>query len=324
MQRISVIIPNYNGDKFIRECLNGVFNQTYSDYEVIVVDNGSMDQSIDIIINEYPNVKLIPLQDNLGISGGLNFGIKKAEGDFIALLHMDAVPAPNWLEEMLAVMEKDQNIFSVTPLILKKDKPRIIDNAGYAYTVFGSAYSIYEGKNANRVKLKNKCIFSACHCGGLYRTSMLHIVGGFDNEFFAYLEDVDIGWRAMLFGYKNVFCTDAVVMHLGNGTLGYRYNDFKTRLTSRNNLFLLYKNMPWWQTAAFKPFMLLSRKMKKRIYGKKELKKFYRIGEAEAKKTRKNLYKVRYTKKRRKRQIFIGIQLIKYSIQYPFIRRKIQ
>lgn len=321
MPRISVIIPNYNGEKYIKACLNGVFSQTYPDFEAIVVDNGSMDHSIDIIMEEFPKVKLILLQDNLGIAGGVNSGIKSAEGEFVAILHNDAIPSPNWLESMVAIIEMDDNIFSVSPLVMMQDKPEIIDNAGDAYTIFGAAYHICQGKRVNKVKLKNKRIFSSSGCGGLYRKSMLIIVGGFDQDFFAYLEDMDIGWRAMLFGYKNVFCADSIVAHHGNGTMGSKYNDFKARLSARNNSYLIYKNMPWWQLAMCKPFMLMSGMLKKQVYGKRELKKFYQFGLSEAKQNKKNVHKVRYTKKRWKRQLFIGLLLIKYSVLYPFIRQ---
>ena len=241
MKKITIIITNYNGLKFLPACLKALSRQTFQDFDILVVDNGSEDGSVQWLKEQ--QVPSIFLPGNLGFSGAVNVGIRAACSPYVILLNNDTEAEPSYVEELLCGIQVSPRIFSVSPKMLKMGCKDVIDDAGDMYSLMGWAYQRGVGQGARRYN--RPChIFSACAGGAIYRRSVFEKIGYFDEAHFAYLEDIDVGYRAKIAGYYNRYCPGAVVYHVGSGTSGSKYNAFKVRLTARNNVYLNYKNMP--------------------------------------------------------------------------------
>ena len=249
----TIIIPNYNGLDFLEPCLESLSRQTVHDFKVLVVDNGSSDGSVEWLRErEIPSVFL---EENTGFPGAVNVGIREADTPFVLLLNNDTTVDPRFVEFMERAIQRSERIFSVSSRILQMYQPELMDDAGDLYTVMGWACQRGVGREAERYGRPCR-IFSACACAAIYRREIFQQIGCFDEAHFAYLEDIDVGYRARLYGYDNVYCPEAVVYHVGSGTSGSRYNAFKVRLAARNNIYLLYKNMRLWQLILNGPFLL--------------------------------------------------------------------
>lgn len=259
MTDITVIIPNYNGIKYICECLDTVKEQSiFNRIETIVVDNASEDDSDKAVEEFYPWVKLIRLDQNYGFSRAVNEGIKVASSPFILLLNNDTKIDKMLCSEMLATIKQDENIFSVASKMLQMKDPTVIDGCGDLYCAFGWAFARGKGMKSNKECYQKQVdVFAACAGAALYRKSILDEIGYFDEYHFAYLEDVDMGYRARIMGYRNVYCPTAVVYHVGSASSGSRHNAFKVRLSARNNVYLVFKNMPLLQLLINMPLLLV-------------------------------------------------------------------
>ena len=244
--KASVIIPNLNGAGWLRDSIESIWAQTEQDFELIVIDNGSTDESLEIARSYCgnPRYHLIENSENTGFSHAVNQGIAMAKGEYMALFNNDAFAEPNWLEELLKTAESDPKIFAVSSLMLRYYEPELADDAGDYVTILGFACKRGDGLKASRYQ-KPCRIFSACGGAALYRKSILDKIGVFDELFFAYYEDVDLSWRANNFGYKNVYCPTAKCRHICGATTGaVRYNPFKSIQSGRNSILLPYKNQP--------------------------------------------------------------------------------
>ena len=244
--KASVIIPNLNGAGWLRDSIESIWAQTEQDFELIVIDNGSTDESLEIARSYCgnPRYHLIENSENTGFSHAVNQGIAMAKGEYMALFNNDAFAEPNWLEELLKTAESDPKIFAVSSLMLRYYEPELADDAGDYVTILGFACKRGDGRKASRYQ-KPCRIFSACGGAALYRKSILDKIGVFDELFFAYYEDVDLSWRANNFGYKNVYCPTAKCRHICGATTGaVRYNPFKSIQSGRNSILLPYKNQP--------------------------------------------------------------------------------
>ncbi len=256
MNQVTVIIPNFKGADCIRPCLDSLRNQDYMDYDLIVVDNHSDDGSDDIVEREYPEARLIRLSDNFGFSRAVNEGIKAAKTPYVLLLNNDTTADKSFVRKMVEAISADDRIFSVSAKMLQMDAPDRIDGAGDLYSAWGWAFARGKGKKSSRYT--KKCdVFASCGGAAVYRRKILDEIGWFDEFHFAYLEDVDIGYRARIMGYRNVYEPEAVVWHKGSGTTGSRYNDFKVRISARNNMYVVMKNMPSLQILLNLPFLLV-------------------------------------------------------------------
>ena len=253
--RASVVIPNLNGKAYMEKCLDSLGKQSVGEVPVIVVDNGSTDGSRELIAEKYPGVRLIALDRNYGFCRAVNEGIKAADTEYVILLNNDIEADPGLVKYLTERMDSSGNIFSCQAKMLQMDHPDRIDSAGDEYCALGWAFSMGKGQPASRFSEPRK-IFSACGGAAVYRSSMLKETGLFDEAHFAYLEDVDIGYRAQILGYENWFEPKAVVYHKGSAASGSRYNAFKVSHASRNNLYLLYKNMARWQFLINLPLIL--------------------------------------------------------------------
>lgn len=261
MQKVTVIIPNYNGKQYIRECLDSLSGQCAGKVPVIVVDNGSTDGSQDIVRDGYPWVVQICLDRNYGFSRAVNEGIRASGTEFVILLNNDTRVAEDFVERLLDAIQTDSRIFSCQAQMRRMDMPELLDSAGDFYCALG--WAIARGKNRPcRDYGRAAKIFSACAGAAIYRTSILDQIGLFDEAHFAYLEDVDLGYRARIAGFYNSYAPRAVVWHKGSASSGSRYNRFKVSHAAQNNLYLLYKNMPLWQILINLPFLLLGMAVK--------------------------------------------------------------
>lgn len=253
---VSVIIPNYNGANFISECLDSLKAQDYKDFEIIVVDNDSKDGSADAVARDYPLVRLKRLDQNYGFSRAVNEGLRMSEAPFVILLNSDTKADPGFVGALVSTAKKDESVFSVASKMIQMKRPEKLDGAGDLYSAFGWAYARGKGRSSSGYRNYAK-VFAACGGAALYRRSILDEIGWFDEFHFAYLEDTDIGYRARIMGYKNIYCPEAVVYHVGSGATGSRYNDFKIRISARNNMYVIMKNMPVLQIILNLPFLLL-------------------------------------------------------------------
>lgn len=244
--KATVVIPNLNGAGWLRDSIESVWAQTMRDFELIVIDNASTDESLEIARSYVgrENYTLIENDRNTGFSYAVNQGIRAAKGEFVALFNNDAFAEPDWLENLIRTAEADERIFAVSSLMIRHFERELADDAGDYVTILGFACKRGDGMKASRYA-KPCRVFSACGGAALYRKSILDKIGLFDENFFAYYEDVDISWRANSLGYKNVYCPTAKCYHICGATTGaVRYNPFKSIQSGRNSILLPYKNMP--------------------------------------------------------------------------------
>ena len=258
---VSIVIVNWNGRRFLKDCLESVYSEGFSSLEVIFVDNGSTDGSVEFVRNNFPGVVLIENSENLGFAGANNQGIRKAAGKYILTLNNDTVLGKGFLSVAAGAAEsggEDVGMWAVK--ILSFDERDVIDSVG--------GLLIYpDGLGKGRGRLEKDTgqydrageAFIPSACAGLYRRAMLEEVGLFDEDFFAYCEDTDLGLRARLSGWKTVSVPKAVVYHHYSGT-GGRYTPFKAYLVERNRIWVALKNFPlrdlfffpfytWWRYA---------------------------------------------------------------------------
>lgn len=243
---VTIIIPNYNGLKFMEPCFAALSRQEYRDYEILVVDNGSADGSARWLKEH--QIPTIFLSENTGFSGAVNVGIRAAKTPYVILLNNDTEPEPGYVGELVRAISRSEKIFSVSSRMVQLYNRERMDDAGDMYSVLGWAYQRGVGRPVERYG-KPRRVFSACAGAAIYRRAVFEEIGYFDEMHFAYLEDIDVGYRARIAGYDNIYCPSAVVYHVGSGTSGSKYNAFKVRLAARNNVYLNYKNMPGWQLA---------------------------------------------------------------------------
>lgn len=257
MKEITVVIPNYNGMRFLQECLQSLMEQDKGtpEYEIVVVDNGSEDGSIGLIEREFPGVRIIALPENTGFCHAVNVGIKASEAPYVILLNNDTKVRSGFIYWLHHAAEERQDAFSVSAQMLLWDKPELLDGAGDRYCVFGWAYARGKGKPAAAYD-KAAEVFSACGGAAIYRRSIFEEIGFFDELHFAYLEDLDIGYRARIHGYRNYYEPKAGVIHYGSASSGSRYNEFKTKYASANNIYVAGKNMPLLQWIWNLPFLI--------------------------------------------------------------------
>ncbi len=240
---VTIIIPNYNGKHFLQPCLESLSKQSCRDFETILVDNHSTDGSIEYMKEYYPEVKILSLDKNRGFSAAVNAGIRKASTPYVILLNNDTTVEPHFVKELLAAIRQSPRIFSVSSKMIQMYHPELIDSAGDLYTLLGWGICRGIGRPAANYTQPD-VIFSACAGAAIFRRSVFRRIGYFDESHFAYLEDMDVGYRARIYGYENRYCPTAIVRHVGSGTSGSKYNSFKVKLSARNSVWLFYKNMP--------------------------------------------------------------------------------
>lgn len=220
LSRVSVIIVNYNGGGYIGKCLDSLLRQSFKDFTISVVDNGSSDGSVEYIRQKYPKVCLICLGKNLGFSAANNTAIRLSAGEYIALLNADAIPDPSWMKKLVESMDSFPAAGFAASKMLYSDRPKVIDRAGDGYTRAGAGLLRGRGEDASNY-CRQGWIFGACAGAAIYRKSMLEDIGLFDEDFFLLYEDLDLSFRAQLHGYRCLYVPEAMVYHMASATIGY-------------------------------------------------------------------------------------------------------
>ena len=251
----SVVIPNYNGIRYLKNCLLSLQKCEGEDFEVIVVDNGSTDGS-DLLPDSLKlNVRLIKLNENTGFAHAVNVGIREAKGEYVILLNNDTEVESGFVRKLTETLKKNRKAFSASAMMVDMNNREVLDGAGDYYCALGWAFAYGKGKKTEECD-KGRKIFSSCAGACIYDKAKLEITGLFDELHFAYLEDVDLGYRARIAGFDNIYEPAAVVYHAGSGFSGSRYNEFKIKLSSRNSVYLILKNMPILQLIINLPFIV--------------------------------------------------------------------
>lgn len=279
MNKITVVIPNYNGIDYLYDCLKSLYAQVSGtpEFEVLVVDNGSEDGSADQAESCFPDVRIIRLSENTGFCHAVNVGIRESESPYIILLNNDTKVSPGFVKGLYEAIAGDSKIFSASARMLMWDRPDRIDDAGDQYNVLGWAYARGKGRSVRDYD-RPADIFSSCAGAAIYRRSILDRIGLFDELHFAYLEDLDLGYRARIHGYRNVYAPKAEVLHFGSASTGARYNPRKTELASANNLYVVYKNMPFLQLVWNIPFLFAGFLIKWLFFCRKKMGRIYLKG----------------------------------------------
>lgn len=315
MQEVTVIIPNLNGESFLKDCLSSLREQTYKDFEVILVDNGSSDNSVSFVQENFPEVRIHRFTVNTGFCHAVNAGIRMSVSPYVILLNNDTVCDEHFVEELLTGIKRRPKSFSCQARMLQLYHPELIDDAGDYYCALGWAFAEGKGHSAIRYTREKK-IFAACGGAAIYNRRIIEKVGFFDEKHFAYLEDIDIGYRARIFGYENWIIPSAVVYHAGSGTSGSAYNQFKVRYSSRNSIYLIYKNMPVLQIILNGPFLICGFFIKAVFFGKKGYLKEYLTGLMNGIRMSQREDKVVFQKCNRKNYVKIQLEL-----WYNIVRR---
>lgn len=268
--KVTVVIPNYNGIEYVEDCLNSLKNQDYQDFGIFVIDNGSQDGSFELIKEKYPEVETFRFSENQGFCKAVNTGIEKSDSEYVLLLNNDTVAKSEFIRYLVEAIETSPRIFSVSAKMVMMQNPELIDDAGDLYCALGWAFARGKEKPLDKFDKKEE-IFSACGGAAIYRREILKEIGVFDETHFAYLEDLDIGYRAKIFGYKNLYEPRAVVLHKGSAVSGSRYNEFKVTLSSVNSVYVIAKNMPLLQILLNLPFLVVGFGIKNLFFIKKGL-----------------------------------------------------
>ena len=254
---ITVIVVNFNAGALILKCLAALRLQTYQPAKIIVVDNASSDGSLAAVEREFPECLFLAQQKNLGFAVANNLAIQAAETEFVALLNPDAFPEPDWLECLYKNALLFPNVAAFGSRQLVQQQPELLDGIGDSYHFSGLAWREGFGQNSTKLDLSNREIFAACAAAVLYRRQAVLDLGGFDEDFFCYFEDVELGFRLRLAGFGCRFVNEAIVHHVGSATTGGQRSDFSVYHGHRNLVWAYIKNMPGWLFWAALPLHLL-------------------------------------------------------------------
>jgi GT2 family glycosyltransferase len=242
--RVTVVVPNWNGERFLSTCLGSLRRQTYGDFETVLVDNGSSDGSVAFVEENFPEVRIVRLPHNGGFTAAVNAGIGASEAEYVVLLNNDTEVEQRWLEALVRAADEhpEAGLFA-SKLVDFRDR-RLLDGAGDALRKTGLPYRIGHGEIDRGQFEEEALVFGACAAGALYRRRLFDEVGVFDGDFFSNCEDGDLSFRAQLAGYRCLYVPDAVVYHMGSASTGGKRSATNTRLGTQNGINLLVKNLP--------------------------------------------------------------------------------
>lgn len=250
---VSVVVVNYNGRHLLEDCFRSLTQQSYRNYEIILVDNGSKDDSISFMKEHYPNVRIVQLSSNNGFAGGTNAGIKKAKGEFILTLNNDTCVFSDFMEKLIQPMMREPAVGMCASKMISPDKK--INSTGICLSRSGAAWDRGGFEQDNGQYDHEEEVFGPCAGAALYRKTMLDEIGLFDEDFFLYMEDVDLAFRARLAGWKCMYAPEARVIHKHGGTVGYQ-SDLSIYYGNRNLLWYVVKNFPTWTFLFSSPWII--------------------------------------------------------------------
>ena len=254
---ISIVIPNYNGMEHLGVCYDSLRKQTYRDFEIILVDNNSKDDSVEFTEKNYPDIKVLKVNYNSGFAKAVNGGIKISTGEYILLLNNDTECKDDFLTEMISGF-KDKDTGSVACKMLNFYKRDNIDDAGDFIKLQGSPYARGHGEQDMGQFDREKFIFGACAGAAIYRKDIFNKIGYFDEDFFAYYEDVDMSFRMQIAGYKCYYNPKAVCYHK-RGATTKTMTGFETMLCEKNLVALRLKNYPLMMLLKCFPYFVIVR-----------------------------------------------------------------
>lgn len=246
MKTVAVVIVNWNSWVLLARCLEALESQTYKNFSVTIIDNASSEEIPPQLLETSPQVKLVRHSSNVGFAAANNVAVSKhsLDGEWIALLNPDAFAAPRWLETLLMAAESNPEFDVFGSKLVNAADPGVLDGAGDAYHISGRVLRTAHGLPVSAMGDSVCEIFSPCAAAALYRRSAFEEVGGFDEDFFCYVEDVDLGFRLRLAGYRCLYVPQSVAHHVGSGTTGGQHSDFAVYHGHRNLVWTFVKNMP--------------------------------------------------------------------------------
>ena len=338
MKKTTVVIPNYNGSRYLENCIRSLIAgrnekeqdgiekaEPYGLFDILVIDNGSSDGSELLVDRLHGDEKLqkelersgiglsqISYPENTGFCKAVNTGIRVARTPYVLLLNNDTEVLSGFVQTLTEVLERDPGLFSVSARMRSLKEPEKLDDAGDLYCALGWAFARGKGKPVEEYS-RRAYIFAACGGAAIYRRELLLGLGCFDENHFAYLEDIDVAFRALICGFRNLYEPGAEVLHVGSATTGSAHNPFKVRLSARNSIYLFWKNLPFLQLLLNLPFFLAGCVVKYVYFCKKGMGSDYRKGLCEgialcgSKEGRE--HKVRFRMKNLKNYIRIQWQL---------------
>ena len=264
----TVVIPNYNGKKYIGACMDSL--DKCKPHKTIIVDNGSTDES-EKGLEKHTDTCVIKLSENTGFCHAVNLGISEATTKYVLLLNNDTIVTPECIEILEHFLDKHPKAFCVSARLMQIIDKTLIDDAGDLYCALGWAFALGKDKKEDNYNKPAK-VFAACGGAVLLRRELAITLGLFDEAHFAYLEDIDLGYRARLAGFENWVCPEAIVYHAGSATSGSRYNTWKTGLAAENSIYIIWKNMPVLQLILNLPLLLIGFLIKMAFFWLKSIK----------------------------------------------------
>ncbi len=315
--KVSVVTPNFNGERFLKTFLGSLNDDSEYIGEVIIVDNGSSDGSLEYLKNnkfDFPLV-LVENDKNLGFAPAVNQGILKAENELIFSINNDTELKKGSIKALIDLITSSDDIFSVQSKMLQYNNKNLIDDVGDEYNLL--AWTKKTGENHDSSEFSEvKEIFSSCAGAAMYKKSILEEIGLFDDNFFAYMEDVDLAIRSKINGYRNLLCPDAIVYHIGSATSGSRYNEFKVKLAARNNVWVVHKNLPIPMKIVNFIFLFAGFFIKYLFFVKKGFGSTYLSGIREGLSTRNKIKKVKFNSINTKNYFKIEYRLIINTLKF--------
>jgi GT2 family glycosyltransferase len=254
MPRVSILIVNWNGRSLLEHCLPALLGQTFVDREIIVYDNGSTDGSPEWIGSRFPGVRVICGDRNVGFAEGNNRAIRATRSEYVATLNNDAVPEPSWLSELVLAMGSSPRVGMCASKMMRWGEPGIVDACGIEIDRAGIGWNRHSGE-PERDEPAPYEVLGPCAGAALYRRAMLDQVGLFDEDYFAYYEDVDLAWRAQRAGWRCLYVPAACVVHRHSST-AREGSPLKGYLLGRNKVWTLIKNYPWPDWLLYLPLIL--------------------------------------------------------------------
>lgn len=241
---VTVVIVAHNSGAFLQPCVDALARQTFSDFQAIIVDNASTDDAVETIELPDDRFHVVRLSENIGFAAANNHAVAKSEARWIATLNPDTVPYPDWLENLISATGRWTGVAAFGSTQLQLDDPTRIDGAGDVWHAAGVGWRALENHRSSEIPEEGET-FAACAAGALYDRARFDAVGGFDESFFCYYEDVDIAFRLRAKGWGVVQVADAILLHAGSGTTG-KNSEFTLYYGHRNRIRTFVKNTPGW------------------------------------------------------------------------------
>lgn len=252
---VEIVIVNWNSGEHLRLCLQALSKQTLKPKRILVVDNNSTDGSGEVA-DQVPGVSVRMLDTNYGFAGGNNRILDQIDAEFVALINPDAFPEPDWLEKLVVTAQAFPEVAAFGSRQMMHEGNGLVDGLGDVYHFSGLVWRRGHGRMPSTADESSVEIFSPCAGAALYRTEAFREMGGFDEDFFCYVEDVDLGFRLRLAGHRAIYVPEAIVHHVGSATTGGQHSDFAVYHGHRNLVWVYVKNMPGWLFWACLPLHL--------------------------------------------------------------------